>query len=538
MTSDAGGSAGRPVIHVEPEPAYAVRRQLFGALAEAFRVKFVSGSVDPTSINARVTFQENTFGTASGSPILAFVGSELVADRASRITFARTRSLPPCLWERTLEDHSAGSVKPLTAGRSEEILAHTRDGPIWVNEPETAVERVVATLPFEVSDSGVLRDHFKPGTVLPLLPLVVFLNRIVEQHGLRPPPLRAAIVIDDPNLHRPTYGFIDFRRLALLALREGFHVGFSTIPLDGWLLNRRAAEIFNGAQTNLSLHVHGNNHLFCELERSVPDSVGLAEMAQAIRRIDKLERRSGLAIPKVMVPPHGRCSRETIIRMSRVGFEAICMSSPVSSFTRHPQLTRWQPALMVEGFPVLPRHAFASERDEFVFRALLGQPLIAYGHHKDAAEGLEIFSDVARHISSLGNVRWMNLANIARTNVQTIARTGTTVVRLYSRDATIELPDSTNLVIESVDEACDVRIHINGRLLLGPGPHELEGPARARIVTTRHDAITPKALPTPLFRPWPAVRRALTEARDRLQPLGAWAHPSGPPFKPRALDKS
>jgi hypothetical protein len=178
---------------------------------------------------------------------------------------------------------------------------------------------------------------------------------------------------------------------------------------------------------------------------------------------------------------------------------------------------------MVNGFPVLPRQAFSSDWDDFIFRALLGQPLIAYGHHQDAANGLEIFSDLARHISSLGTVRWMSLANIARTNVQTITGTGATVVRLFSRDATLELADSTNLVVESVDEACNVWIEVDGRLLLGPGPHRLEESARLRIVMRRHDAVVPEALPTPPLRAWPVVRRALTQLRDRIQPLGAWA---------------
>jgi xyloglucan-specific exo-beta-1,4-glucanase len=95
-----------------------MRRQLFGALAKAFRAKFVSGGVDPTSISARVTFFRRI---RLGLPMLAFVGAELVADRGSRITFARIRSLLACFWERTLEDHYAAPVKPLTAGRSEEI---------------------------------------------------------------------------------------------------------------------------------------------------------------------------------------------------------------------------------------------------------------------------------------------------------------------------------------------------------------------------------------------------------------------------------
>jgi len=38
------------------------------------------------------------------------------------------------------------------------------------------------------------------------------------------PPLRACFVIDDPNLHWPSYGHLDYRRMAEHARRGGYHV--------------------------------------------------------------------------------------------------------------------------------------------------------------------------------------------------------------------------------------------------------------------------------------------------------------------------
>ena len=46
------------------------------------------------------------------------------------------------------------------------------------------------------------------------------------------PPLRAAIVFDDPNLRWRSYGYIDYRRLVEHADEHGYHAAMAMIPLD------------------------------------------------------------------------------------------------------------------------------------------------------------------------------------------------------------------------------------------------------------------------------------------------------------------
>ncbi len=52
--------------------------------------------------------------------------------------------------------------------------------------------------------------------------------------------------------------------------------------------------------------------------------------------------------------------------------------------------------------------------DDLVFRAMLGLPLIIYGHHTDFEDGLEPFRKVAARVAALGDVEWTPLAAITR----------------------------------------------------------------------------------------------------------------------------
>jgi hypothetical protein len=520
VTAGTGDGRTRALVGVEPESTLASHARLLDALARAFGVEFAACRADPGALSARIAFGAVEHTDPIDVPSLELVEAGCAqAPERTEITFSTSSCLPTALRGRSLADHGAASFEPLRARDGEEALAWTGGGPLWLAD-RSATHMRAAGVPAELGTEEILRDRFGPGAVFPLLPLVVFLNQVGDRHGVRRPPLRASIVIDDPNAHRPTYGFIDFRRLDALARAERFHVAFSTIPLDAWLADPRAAACFRGEQPALSFHVHGNNHLHGELGRDLPDERGLAEMAQALRRIERFERRSGLAIPKVMVPPHGRCSRATAARLARLGFEAICMSSSEAMHAGRPDLAGWLPAEIVEGLPVLPRHQLAADRDEFVFRALLGQPLIPYGHHGDGAGGLEVFEDIAHQISALGDVRWTSLAEIARTNVHLVERPGQTTVRLFSRDATVDLDGPSTIFVEPPDDT-EISLHADGTVLRGPGPHEVEGPVRLRIVTERPDVVAPDSVPVPPWRPWPVARRVLTEARDRSQPLVA-----------------
>ena len=51
-------------------------------------------------------------------------------------------------------------------------------------------------------------------------------------------------MLDDPNLHWPTYGFLDYAALVGSAKKHNYHVAIATIPLDGWFVHSAVGQLF------------------------------------------------------------------------------------------------------------------------------------------------------------------------------------------------------------------------------------------------------------------------------------------------------
>ncbi len=363
-----------------------------------------------------------------------------------------------------------------------------------------------------------------------LLPLVHFIRRLVGPRWSEPR-LRASFVIDDPNLHWPSYGFLDYRELADQAARHGYHVGFATVPLDGWLVNRRAVSVLAENRTALSLLMHGNDHAAHELGRLDSDVRAASAIAQALRRVTSLERRCGLSVERVMVPPYEDCSQPALRAMFRLGIEAACVSRPHPWYVGPPStspLAGWHPAeLVAGGIPVLPRYPLSGDRDDLPLRAFLGQPLILYGHHWDFAGGLDLLAHAAGEINGLGDVEWGPLGWVARTNCATRTLDETLLVRMHARRVAVEVPAGVRALRVLVPEPAggseghqvsdserSTAVEFDG----GWGTSEpiaTEGRDRVELTLAADHPLSPDEVRSRGLRPWLAVRRALVEGRDR-----------------------
>src|SRR5207253_606662 len=139
------------------------------------------------------------------------------------------------------------------------VLACCGDRPVWLLRKSLVGDRhLVAAAPDELEANEVLRHHIRAGRFLGLLPLVHFLRQISGDAAWVAPPLRASFIIDDPNLHFPSYGYVHYRQLAEHARRYGYHVSVASIPLDFHYVHPVAAGIFRDHPSLLSLTVHGN----------------------------------------------------------------------------------------------------------------------------------------------------------------------------------------------------------------------------------------------------------------------------------------
>ena len=217
-----------------------------------------------------------------------------------------------------------------------------------------SVDRVVLA-PDELESNDSLRDSLVPGRWLSLLPLVHFLRGVTSEVGWNLPPTRALFIVDDPNLHWWSYGFMDFREVAADAENAGYHVAVATIPLDAWFVHPGVSDLFRDRRRVLSLLFHGNDHTREELNRRRTDEEAAAILAQALRRVEAMERRTQLRLSRLMVAPHGLCSEQMMRAMMLSGFEGLCYAWASPRSTDRP-LAGWEPAdFLAGGLPVLTR---------------------------------------------------------------------------------------------------------------------------------------------------------------------------------------
>jgi hypothetical protein len=387
----------------------------------------------------------------------------------------------------------------------------------------------------ELGDGETLREHLRAGRFMGLVPLLRFLRDLCGELDWSEQPLRASFVLDDPNLHLPSYGFVNYAELLRHASMHRYHVGLAMVPLDGWLVNRRAASLLRENTAAMSLLVHGNDHLARELGRLSGDRDAELAVGQALQRVASFERRSGVEVKRVMVPPHGACSEAALRAMFRLGFDAACISRPYPWREEMPPLSPtvgWNPAEMVAGgIPILPRYHLDRPREELVFRALLRQPLILYGHHGDLAHGLDVLAQAASDVNALGDVRWGSLDWVARGSYSTRREGEILVVHMHSRRVRIDVPEGVSAVRVRTNEvhggpswlgvsAGDARVGmVQERTGWASEPLEVHPPTVIELSLPAARPLNPDTLPGLTVKPWAIARRVLVEGRDRVRPL-------------------
>lgn len=448
-------------IAVFPAREHTRRTRLFAALEAAYPVIFQARATDGLGgLDGAIAFGGEAAATLDGAglPGLAAHGEELDAGSpgggasgrptglalpAGAVSLARAAALDRPLHGARLSDRYARAL-PSSCARAAtgEVLATLDERPAWVKTREEATALYhVGCAPAELRDGEALRERLEPGRCLAMLALVQFLRNLVagpagsrqrptDRTAVRPPvetQLHATFLIDDPNLHRPRYGHLRYRELLRDARAHGYHLAVAMVPLDGWFADSRVARMFREGARHLSVCVHGNEHDGPELSRPRSTEQGIVLGAQALRRAAAFERRTGVAVDRVMVPPHEQISEPMAHALHQCGFRALCTTRPYPWLATTPQmpwLTRpadvgplagWRPTDVVAGgLPVLLRSDFALHpREELVLRAFLGQPLILYGHHEVLRGGPAELAAAAAQIDALGTVRWSSLGEIA-----------------------------------------------------------------------------------------------------------------------------
>jgi hypothetical protein len=529
---------------VAPAQALAQRPRLFAALEAALPVSFAGRAPgELKGLDALLAFGE------AAEPPSAEAVADLPALTLCAPEPAKGGSPEPLslLTSSYLDQRLRGAMLPdvhladaLAGGTSisvepgGEVLATADGQPVWTR---AGCRQRALLIPAELGPREALRERLCDGRSAALLPLLHFLRARTEAIRWQPPAARASLLFDDPNLHWPSYGFVKLGELGAHAREHGYHVALATVPLDAWFAHPAALRALKQSKGAISLLVHGNDHDGGELGRVSTEANALALSAQALRRVEAFGRRTGVAVDRVMVPPHEACSQATLGGLRRCGFEAITMTRPYPwvEFEPHSWLARpedagplvgWGPAEFVEGVPTLLRHPIADRSAaELTLRAFLDQPLILYGHHEDALGGPGALLEAVEEVNRLGPTSWRSLSEIAATSFETRRRGSRLEIRLLTRKAQIEIPagvDELSVELPAAGAEADrqtLRIagagaKLGETLIVEPG-------SSLEIAVSPVDALDPGAVPAPRRRPLAVARRLASEGRDRLRPLAA-----------------
>ena len=449
-----------------------------------------------------------------------------------RVRFADDPAVPFPFRGKALQTTVAGRLEALIPKIGERTLASSETGPIWVMAANELTRQYRSSLPAPgLPKDGILRDVINGDRFLEILPLLEFVREVCGTRSYEGPPLRACFMFDDPNLHWPRYGFIDYAEIAARAASGNYHVAFATVPLDGWFIHRPTAEIFRNNAEQLSLLIHGNDHTRNELARPTTQSARVQVLGQAIRRSQRIEARAGIPVSRVMAAPHGACSEAMLEDFPKCGFESAAISH--GSLRAHNRGMAWTkglgylPSEIIKGCPVLPRWGITgTSYNTVLMSAYLRQPLIFRGHHGDLKEGVEILDTLAHWINGLGSVRWANMTTLSRMNYMWRIDGKTMRIRPMGTKLAISVKQGVDqIVVEEPQQYA-----WGGWCVAGVGDELLSTRSGEPIPAHKRqdETITMKALTDPLVSDepigtrlpaWAFLRRLLTEGRDRLAPI-------------------
>ena len=419
-----------------------------------------------------------------------------------------------------------------------ESAARTEQGIVWSWRQGNRLRQYrVALPPEELAEGHFLRDHLAPGRNLRLLPLIHFLRAMTDPEGFQFPSVLACMALDDPNLHWPSYGFVNFRKMAEHAREHGYHVAVATVPLDAWWTHKGAAQIFKEHSQHVSLMMHGNDHTYMELGRDQSQTSRLARMAQALRRVARFEQRTGLHVARVMEPPHGVCNHGFATALADLGFAAGLLTHdrvlecglraewPADFGLR--ELDRVDPFC-----PMIARCRWSQDWTQTVpLCALLGQPITIATHHEDAVGNFENFATIAQRINTLGPVHWCGFSEFTQSLYKARIQGEAILVHPYTRTLRVKRPPGVRtLSIQaplSVGGEWTVETRPRDGLALNAPANGSRGDTHVPFGDARelwvHALTAPRVdhrtHPVPTTGPWPVLRRFLSTSRDRTRPF-------------------
>jgi len=451
------------------------------------------------------------------------------------VRFGKSDHVDKLFRRRTIPHQAVANLTPVGLQANDEVLARYGEQPFWVRRQlaNSAAHVVSAPLPKLVDEERPF-DYLNGYNFVQLLPLLHFLREVTVGMGWTRPPLRACFTFDDPNLHWSSYGFLSYRELIERAKQDRFHVAFATVPLDAWGSNGATVDLFKENPGQISLLVHGNNHTREELGQARTPEGHLQLLAQSLRRVEKLERATGLQVDRVMVPPHEALVDGALTALLSLGFEGVSLT-PWSLRYWNPK-REWPCAFGLDsaelidgGCPMLSRYKLTNACDgPIVMSAYLGAPIVLIEHHEAVSGGLDLLTRAASVINSLGDVQWCSTGQMMRSNYLTRRENGTLWVKPVSARVEFKVPQDISSIALATKDAGDPDFLIvpkrrgvkSAEIPAAAGVPFRVGPGETvELVSSKLGKVDHRQVETADLQIAALSRRLLCETRDRLAAL-------------------
>jgi glycosyltransferase involved in cell wall biosynthesis len=274
---------------------------------------------------------------------------------------------------------------------------------------------------------SALGPDYGPRQALTVLPPMMAIQQLYSVRAWQAPAKFANFTIDDPALRRGLLGF-DFHRALALAEEHNFHLTIATVPRDLELAQPNVVGLLQAHAQRLSVCYHGYNHYGYEFF-SLPDGPPvrfrnrpLAVQERALEKASeagrRFARRTGYALDRIMVFPHGIGPEAVFPKLQELDFLATCNAfdrEPLGASPNPDPDVGMRPAdLWWGGFPLMWRRSLRDQT--FPFDLFAGRPVIAFSHRQGLGRDLLPFAERASMLQRLAPdaLYWRSLEEITR----------------------------------------------------------------------------------------------------------------------------
>lgn len=515
-------------IAVAPAAEYQAHRLLFDLLSAGFPADFEPHTPGHfTELQGLIALSESDAviqdASDHGLSVYAVHSSDPAPISASSgIHFTSSNLIHRAFRDRTLPDPSLQTLSAIPTTTAK-VLAESNARPVWAIDRDTnrEIHHTGVALP-PVKPGEFFNQYFRSERWFAFVPLLHFLRNLLGPQRWQTAEPRAVFIIDDPNLHHSSYGFIDFRKLAAHAAANNYHATIATVPLDHWYVNRDVASFFRAKRRHLSMMMHGVNHVADELARKYSPDDALALLATGLRRIVAFESRSGVQVDRVMAAPHGAFEESIADPMVRLGYESACVS--IGSLAHWNPTKQWRadlglPMAQPMGSLALPVfHRTGTIELDVRLSAFLGHPVIIATHHQDYISNFARIESLAKMVNDIYAPKWLPIKDISRSNYLARTEQHTLCITPFSRKLSIPLPIGiTDVAIEESPFGAATTIDLHGHATTsGPVRYSIADGA-LQIAIPPSDGVDYQKVRPARMGLWPIARRILAEGRDRTQ---------------------